>query len=119
MQQYQEMAYQLLHLQDEDGLWRVSLHDPEYLDQGESSGSSFFTYGLGWGINTGMLDKKYAPNVKKPWMSLCKNNNQEGRLGYVQKVAGDPYPFYEHEWQVYATGAFLLAGKEIHQLVRD
>jgi hypothetical protein len=29
------------------------------------------------------------------------------------KVAGSPYPFYEDQWQVYATGAFLLGGKEM------
>lgn len=116
VQQYQEMAYKLLQLQDEDGLWRVSLHDPKYLDMGESSGSSFFTYALAWGINNGLIDKKYEPQVKKAWVALCKNVNKEGRLGFVQQVAGDPYPFYEDEWQVYATGAFLLAGKEIYEM---
>ncbi len=55
-QQYLEMAHKLLGLQDEDGLWRVSLIDPAYLDMGESSGSSFFTFALAWGINNGLLD---------------------------------------------------------------
>ncbi len=116
-QQYKEMAEKILSVQGPDGLWRVSLEDPEYLNMGESSGSSFFTFALAWGINNGLLDKKYQPNVEKAWKALCKNVNAEGRLGYVQQVAGDPYPFYEHEWQVYATGAFLLAGKEMFSLV--
>jgi len=116
VQQYKEMAQKLLRIQDEDGLWRVSLHDPEYLDLGESSGSAFFTYALAWGINNGFIDKAFAPQVKKAWIALCNNVNQEGRLGYVQQVAGSPYPFNEDEWHVYATGAFLLAGKEMFEL---
>ncbi|MEQ8240337.1 MAG: glycoside hydrolase family 88 protein [Cyclobacteriaceae bacterium] len=115
-QQYQEMATKLLSLQDEDGMWRVSLIDPEYLDMGESSGSAFYTYGLAWGINNGLIDKKYQPAVEKAWKALCNNVNKEGRLGYVQQVAGDPYPFKAEESHVYATGAFLLAGKEIYKM---
>ncbi len=112
--QYLEMAHKFIQIQDEDGLWRVSLHDPEYLDMGESSGSSFFTFALAWGINNGLLGKEYIPAVEKAWLALCNNVNGEGRLGFVQQVAGDPYPFYEDQWQVYATGAFLLAGKEMY-----
>ncbi len=117
-QQYNEMAHKLLQLQDEDGLWRVSLVDPEYLDQGESSGSSFFTFALAWGINNGLLEEKYRPDVERAWKALCGNVNEWGRLGYVQQVAGDPYPFYEDQWQVYATGAYLLAGCEMLKLIR-
>lgn len=116
-QQYKEMAHKLLSIQGDDGLWRVSLHDPEYLDIGESSGSAFYTFALAWGINNGLIEEKYKSNVEKAWQALCDNVNKEGRLGYVQQVAGDPYPFYKHESHVYATGAFLLAGKEMYQLV--
>lgn len=118
-QQYREMAHKLLSIQDGDGLWRVSLLDPAYLDIGESSGSSFFTFALAWGLNNGLLDMRYRPQVEKAWTALCGNVNEEGRLGYVQQVAGDPYPFYADQWQVYATGAFLLAGKEMTLLVES
>lgn len=84
---------------------------------GESSGSAFFTFSLAWGINNGLLDKdKYKPIVIKAWKALCKNVNQEGRLGFVQQVAGSPYPFYGYQSQVYASGAFLLAGCQILKL---
>ena len=116
-QQYTEIAYKLLSIQGDDGLWRVSLHDPEYLDKGESSGSAFYTFALAWGINNGLLDTKYRPNLEKAWIALCENVSSEGRLGYVQQVAGDPYPFYKDQWHVYATGAFLLSGKEMIELV--
>lgn len=114
--QYLEMAHKLLRIQGADGLWRVSLHDPEYLDMGESSGSSFFTFALAWGLNNDMIDQKYRPQVEKAWKALCNNVNEEGRLGYVQQVAGDPYPFKADESHVYATGAYLLAGKEMYKL---
>ncbi|WP_052444804.1 glycoside hydrolase family 105 protein [Flammeovirga sp. OC4] len=114
--QYKEMAAKLLQLQDEDGMWRVSLFDPEYLDLGETSGSSFFTYALAWGVNNGMLDQKYTKDVERAWVALCNNVTAEGQLGYVQQVAGDPYPFKANESHVYACGAFLLAGKEMIEL---
>ena len=116
-QQYREMAHKVLSIQDEDGLWRVSLIDPTYLDMGESSGSSFFTFALAWGINNGLLDESHRPAVEKAWKALCGNVNEWGRLGYVQQVAGSPYPFYDYQWQVYATGAFLFAGCEMLKLI--
>ncbi len=115
--QYREMAYKLLSIQGEDGLWRVSLLDPEYLNIGESSGSAFFTFALAWGINQKLIDDRHRENVEKAWAALCDNVNESGRLGYVQQVAGSPYPFYEEEFHVYATGAFLLAGSEIYKMV--
>jgi rhamnogalacturonyl hydrolase YesR len=118
-EQYRQMAHKLLSLQGEDGLWRVSLVDPLYLDTGESSGSSFFTFALAWGINHGLLDASCKPAVEKAWRALCNNVNEWGRLGYVQQVAGSPYPFHSDQWQVYATGAYLLAGCEILELIGE
>lgn len=115
--QFRQMAGKLLSIQGEDGLWRVSLLDPDYLDTGESSGSAFFTYALAWGINNGLIDEKYTPKVIKAWTALCKNVNNRGRLGWVQQVAGNPYPFYEYESHVYATGAFLHVGRQMYILL--
>lgn len=118
--QFKEMAYKFLSLQREHGLWTASLYDPEQLPMGESSGSAFITFALAWGINNGILDKTiFTPAVKKAWVALCSNVNEWGRLGYVQQVAGDPYPFYENQWQVYATGAFLLCGREMIKLLSE
>lgn len=116
-QQYREMAHKILSLQNKkDGLWRVSLYDNAFLDMGESSGSALFAYALAWGINNGLLDKSYQNQVEKAWLALCKNVNNEGRLGFVQQVAGDPFSFKKDEWHVYATGAFLMAGEQMIQL---
>ena len=40
--QFQTITTRLLGLQHEDGLWRVSLLDPEFQNEGETSGSVFF-----------------------------------------------------------------------------
>ncbi len=118
--QFKAMAAKLLAIQGSDGMWRASLLDPAYLDIGESSGTAFFTWGMAWGINVGLLDEAaYRPAVERAWQALCNNVNAEGRLGYVQQVAASPYPFYEHESQAYASGAFLGAGVEMVRLMES
>ncbi|MBJ2176067.1 glycoside hydrolase family 88 protein [Aureibaculum sp. A20] len=113
---YKEMATKLLKLQGDDWLWRVSLLDPEYQDEGEVSGSAFFTYALAWGLNNGLLDQKYKPQIEKAWVALCNNVNANGRLGNVQPEGIDPRKFTPENWHVYGTGAFLLAGSEMYKL---
>jgi len=112
---YKEMTARLVELQQEDGLWRSSLLDPDSYPGGEVSGSGFFCYALAWGVNEGLLDAdKYAPAAKKAWISLNKCVNEEGRVGWVQPIGADPRRnFSADSWEVYGTGAFLLAGSEI------
>jgi rhamnogalacturonyl hydrolase YesR len=117
---FQEMAAKLKTLQGEDGLWRPSLIDPEDIPTGETSGTAFDTFAMAWGINHGLLDREqYLPTVLKGWRALCDKVTSEGKLGYVQGVAGGPgavKPEFTHE---YAVGAFLLAGSEIMKLARS
>ncbi len=115
---YKDMADRIVGLQQQDGLWRASLLDPASYPGGEVSGSGFFCYALAWGINNKLLDKKkYLPAVKKAWVSLNGCVNEEGRVGWVQPIGGDPQKnFSEASWEVYGTGAFLLAGSEIIKL---
>ncbi|WP_185154063.1 glycoside hydrolase family 88 protein [Fulvivirga sp. M361] len=116
-QMYQEMAFKLISLRGKDGLWRVSLLDPEYQDVGESSGSSFFVYALAWGLNNGLLEARHRTAVENSWKELCTKVNENGRLGSVQAEGIDPRKFTEEDWQVYGTGAFLMAGKEMYELM--
>lgn len=112
--QYQDMAEAIAAVQGEDGLWRSSLLDPAEFPVGESSGSAFFCYAMMWGINHGLLEESiFLPVVKKAWAGLLNNVNEAGRLGYVQRVGYSPDEISEDDWQVYGTGAFLLAGCEI------
>lgn len=115
---FKEMAQRVLGLQQDDGLWRASLLDPESYPGGEVSGSGFFCYALAWGINNKLLDKKtYLPAVRKTWVALTHCVNEEGRVGWVQPIGADPQKNFSPEsWEVYGTGAFLLAGSEVIKL---
>lgn len=116
---YHDMMYALLDLQNEDGLWRTSLLDPQDL-HGESSGSSFFTYAMAWGINRGLLPAdKFRPEMMKGYEALVKNIQPSGMMGYVQKIGDSPDkdPAGPESTEVYGSGAFLLAGSEIVRLL--
>lgn len=114
-QLFKEMAERIAGLQQADGLWRASLLDPDSYPGGEVSGSGFFCFSFAWGINNGLLDKsKYGQAVKKCWTALNNCVNEEGRVGWVQPIGADPRKnFNEGSWEVYGTGAFLLAGSEV------
>ncbi len=115
---FREMAAKVASLQPTDGLWRSSLLDPGSFDHGESSGTAFFTYALAWGVNAGILDKaEYLPIIEKAWTALTGNVDQAGKLGWVQAIGGEPAPALEEDWETYASGAFLLAGREVFRLL--
>lgn len=117
-QLYKEMAAKITSLQQADGLWRASLLDPESYPGGEASGSGFYTYALTWGINNGLLSKAtYLPVVQKAWVGLNKLIQPDGHVGWCQPIGADPKKnFSADSWEVYGTGAFLLAGSEIMKL---
>ncbi|MBP6716078.1 MAG: glycoside hydrolase family 88 protein [Acidobacteria bacterium] len=115
---YVEMMTRVVELQQADGLWRSSLLDPEAYPGGEASGSGFYTYALAWGVNTGMLDRKtFTPAVRKAWTGLNTLLRPDGHVGWVQPIGQDPRrDFTPDSWEVYGTGAFLLAGSEVIKL---
>ncbi|WP_133272755.1 glycoside hydrolase family 88/105 protein [Hymenobacter radiodurans] len=115
---FKEMSARLVQLQQPDGLWRSSLLDPQAYPGGEASGSGFDCYALAWGINQGILDRaQYLPAVQKAWVALNKCVSADGRVGWVQPIGADPRrDFSADSWEVYGTGAFLLAGSEVIQL---
>jgi rhamnogalacturonyl hydrolase YesR len=117
-QLYREMAEKIVSIQPSDGLWRASLLDPESYPGGEVSGSGFFCYALAWGVNNKLLDRAaYAPAIEKAWTALYSCVNEEGRTGWVQPVGADPRKdFTADSWEVYGTGAFLLAASEVIKL---
>lgn len=115
---YTEMADKIASLQRSDGLWRASLLDPQSYPGGEASGSGFYTYALAWGINNGVLDKtKFLPIVQKAWKGLNTLIQPDGHVGWCQPIGADPRKNFNAEsWEVYGTGAFLLAGSEVIKL---
>lgn len=117
VQQFQEMAEKIRTLQQQDGLWRSSLLDAESYPLKETSGSSFYTYALAWGINNGLLpQKKFGLTVERAWQALLDCVNPDGKLTHVQPIGADPRKFREDSTDCFGVGAFLLAGSEVYQL---
>ena len=118
-QQFKEMAARIASLQPPDGLWRPSLLDPESYPLPETSGSGFFTFGIAWGINHGLLPRaQFEPVVWKGWNALVQSVTPEGKLQHVQPIGSDPKKFDPTHSDVYGVGAFLLAGSEMYRLAR-
>ena len=114
---FKEMADKIVSLQQADGLWRSSLLDPESFPLKETSGSGFFTYGLAWGVNQGLLDRaKFEPAVRKGWSALVNCVAADGKLTHVQPVGSDPKKFAPESTEAYGVGAFLLAGSEVYRM---
>lgn len=113
-----KMSEKIASIQQADGLWRASLLDPQSYPGGEASGSGFYCYALAWGVNNGILDKeKYMPVVKKAWIGLNGLIQPDGHVGWCQPIGADPKKnFSADSWEVYGTGAFLLAGSEVIKL---
>ena len=111
---FKEMTASVLAAQQADGLWRPSLLDPEQIPVGETSGSGFFTFGLAWGVNHGLLDReKHWPALVRAWAGLLTRVKPDGYVGYVQPIGAAPDKLDANSRQDYGTGAFLLAGCEV------
>lgn len=125
-QTYLDMAYALVSVQRKDGFWNPSLHDPSDFGGKEETGTAFFTYGLAWGINNGLLpESDYLPVVSKAWKAMTTEAlRKDGSLGYVQgtgdsPAAGQPVTFNSKpDFEDYGLGAFLLAGAEVYHLAK-
>ena len=118
LNQYKQILARVAELQQPDGLWRSSLLDPGAYPGGESSGSGFYIYAMAWGINNKVLDRnKYLPIVKKAWTGLNALVHLDGMVGWTQPIGFDPRRNFSAEsWEVYGTGAYLLAGSEVIKL---
>ncbi len=121
---YHEMIKALVPLQRTDGFWNVSLHDPNHFGGKETSGTALFVYGMAWGVNQGILDKKtYLPIIIKAWNGMAKESVQKnGFLGFTQGTGkepkdGQPVTYTSKpDFEDYGLGCFLLAGTEVYKL---
>jgi rhamnogalacturonyl hydrolase YesR len=111
------MAKKLIKIQTPAGHWAMSLLGQDKYPTPETSGTSFFTFGLAWGINHGLLDAEtYQPHVEKAWNALVSYITKDGMLGYVQPIGAAPGNAWPDKTEVYGTGAFLSAGSEVYKL---
>lgn len=120
---YLEMCQAVKDCQQPEGYWTRSLLDPEHAPGPETSGTAFFTYGLLWGINNGLLNRdEYMPVVEKSWKYLTSVALQEDNtVGYVQPIGERAIPgqtVNQKSTSNFGTGAFLLAACEMLRLVR-
>src|SRR5262249_22170732 len=117
----QALARSLHATQRGDGFWNVNLGDPDDRPGPETSGTGFFTFGLAYGIRTGLLDAAtYLPVVLRAWNGLVSTAvHSDGFIGYVQGVGDQPgsgLPPTADATADFGVGAFLLAGTELTKL---
>ncbi len=117
---YKTMAAKIKDIQREDGTWSAGLlGDVEDYPSIETSGTSFFTFGLAWGIRNGLLDRKeYEPTMLRGWEALVGAVNEEGMLTHVQGVGFAPEASSEEYTEVYGSGAFIAAGSELYKYIQ-
>ncbi|HCT79660.1 MAG TPA: glycosyl hydrolase family 88 [Micromonosporaceae bacterium] len=104
-----------------DGFWNVNLGDPQHYPGPETSGTAFFTYGLAYGVRTGLLDSAtYLPIIAKAWNGMVATAvHPNGFLGYVQGVGqrpSDSQPVTYNTTSDFGVGAFLMAASEVARL---
>ncbi len=122
---YMEMAPAIIACQEVDeeghGFWTQSMlqdypKGSNGNDEGyETSGTAFFTYGLFWGINNGLLDEEtYLEPTLRAWGYLSEVALQsDGKVGYVQPIGSNAtQATAASTTQNFGVGAFLLAGCE-------
>ena len=117
---YKKMAPTVAKLQTEQGHWAMSLLAADVYPTPEASGTAFFTFGLAWGINAGLIDRAvYEPVVLKGWKALSSYITEDGMLGYVQPIGGEPGQAWPDRTEVYGAGAFLAAGSEVVRMLEQ
>lgn len=120
-QRFRAMAQTLRTIQRPEGYWTRSLLDPDHAPGPETSGTAFFTYGVLWGINNGLLDRDtYLPVGLKGWDYLTRVAIQmDGKVGYVQPIGDRAIPGQvvdRDSTAHFGVGAVLLAASEMARL---
>ena len=114
------LTQSIIKLQKKDGSWPMSLLAGEKDKYPESSGTAFFTYGLLWGINQGLLsEEEYLPQILNAWTVLNNAVHPDGKFGWVQGVNDKPDVVAYDDSQLYGVGAFLLAGSQMYDFVSN
>lgn len=113
---FRRMSEALVEIQTDDGFWRTSLLASSDTPP-ETSGTAFFTYGIAYGLNEGLLTgDEYRRAADAGWLAIESHVDQDGRLGYVQQIGDRPDSVLPDDTQLYGVGAFLLAAVEIEKL---
>lgn len=121
---FQRMAKAVAESQQPEGYWTRSMLDAEHAPGPETSGTAFFTYGILWGINNGLLsESEYLPVVEKAWNYLTTVALQpDGKVGYVQPIGEKAIPGQvvdANSQADFGVGAFLLASCEMARFLNN
>ena len=116
-QRFRELAEGVARVQRPDGYWSRSMLCEEDAPGPETSGTAFFTYGMLWGVNHGLLEReRFVPVIDKAWNYLTTTALQpDGSVGFVQPIGEKPDPTKTVDARSQANfgvGAFLLAACE-------
>ena len=117
LQRFRELAEGVARVQRPGGYWSRSMLCEEDAPGPETSGTAFFTYGMLWGVNNGLLDRAaYGSVIEKAWKYLITTALQpDGSVGFVQPIGEKPDPTKTvdaHSQANFGVGAFLLAACE-------
>lgn len=120
VQRFQQLAKAVAACQQEEGYWTRSMLCEADAPGYETSGTAFFTYGMLWGVNNGLLKaKEFTPVIKKAWNYLTTIALQpDGGIGYVQPIGEKPDPTRiadASSHHPFGTGAWLLAACEYYK----
>jgi len=79
---YRKMMTTLLQYQDQSGMWKQLVDDPESWN--ETSATGMFIYAMTTGVRKGWLEEKtFGPAVRKAWLALSEYINQAGDISHV------------------------------------
>ncbi len=119
LQTFQAMAAALAGRQQPGGYWNSDLGQTTDYPGPESSGTSFFLYGIAWGLNNKILGQSYLPVAENAWNFLASTAVQSsGLLGYVQPTGSAPGPTTATTTEDFGVGAFLLAARQMQLLTQ-
>ena len=114
---FRQLAEGVARVQRPGGYWSRSMLCEQDAPGPETSGTAFFTYGMLWGVNNGILSRsKFEPVIEKAWQYLITTALQpDFSVGYVQPIGEKPDPtktVNARSQANFGTGAFLLAACE-------
>ena len=117
VQRFRELAEGVARVQRPGGYWSRSMLCEEDAPGPETSGTAFFTYGMLWGVNHGLLEREhFVPVIERAWNYLVTTALQaDGSVGFVQPIGEKPDPTKTvdaHSQANFGVGAFLLAACE-------
>lgn len=123
-EKFRRLAAAVMKIQQKEGYWTRSMMDAEHAPGPETSGTAFFTYGLLWGVNNGILPAKtYRPCIRRAWKYLTTVALQaDGSVGYVQPIGEKAIPGQTVDARSQANfgvGAFLLAACEYWRYLKN